>query len=93
MEAQLPVCRVAVVAKLELAKRSQICMPKNVPPVDVRQNFICSRFGVGMVNVPLNPHYQMIFERSLDKLMKDIRGYELMDVGASEITREGLQAM
>lgn len=68
-------------------------MPKNVPPVDVCQNFISSRFCVGVVNVPLNPHYQMIFECSLDKLVKDIRGYELMDVGASEVTRKGLQAM
>lgn len=46
-----------------------------------------------MVEVPLNPHYQMIFKCALDKLMKDIGRYELMDIGASEITREGLKVM
>ena len=55
------------------------------PPVNIVQDAF--GFGLGFrghVNVFLDPCHEMILERPLDKLVKQIRGEEFVDVGTWE---------
>jgi hypothetical protein len=51
---------------------------------------MASRVSMLLNNILVDPRYEVILERSLDDLVKEIRGQQLMDVSSGKTMGEWL---
>jgi hypothetical protein len=63
------------------------------PLVDIVHDPLSFTFTVGEFQVFLHPIYEMILKSSLDKLVQDIRGDELVYIGTGEIICKWLERL
>ena len=62
----------------------------NVPPINLIQNCVGSRLPVFKFKVLTRPLDEVVLEYTLDKLVKDIRGYQFINICAREVVSERL---
>jgi hypothetical protein len=63
---------------------------KGIPAVDIIKNAVRLSTAMDRYQVLLDPGDQVILERALDELMKNVWGNKMMDVGTREIIRKRL---
>ena len=61
-----------------------------LPMINIFNDFISPSFTVRDVQIVLDPSYYVVLECSLDKLVQEIGGEKLVDVGAGKIMSERL---
>ena len=63
---------------------------RNVPPVNLVQDQVGFRLSMFMHKVLAHPINKVILENTLDKLVEEVRGYQLVDIHTREMFSEWL---
>ena len=72
------------------AKQAMNQTELNFLHTNVVHNFLCMRRPMLLLKILFHPHNQVIFESTLDELVQEVRGQQLVDVGTWEIRCEWL---
>ena len=72
------------------AKQAMNQTEPNFLHTNVVHNFLCMCRPVLLLKILFHPHNQVIFESTLDELVQEVQGQQLVDVGTWEIRCEWL---